>query len=86
MCFTFRFICYRIILYCSEYGTVVLFYYSRDLKDIYCLGLVILQLPNNNFTCAFAGQIKEAVLNGVSLEDDKREQFNKIQQVCLYEN
>ncbi|MBA0562630.1 hypothetical protein Golob_007661, partial [Gossypium lobatum] len=26
-------------------------------------------------------QIKEAVLNGVSLEDDKREQFNKIQQV-----
>ncbi|MBA0804891.1 hypothetical protein Gohar_004447, partial [Gossypium harknessii] len=25
-------------------------------------------------------QIKEAVLNGVSLEDDKREQFNKIQQ------
>ncbi|OVA10778.1 Peptidase M3A/M3B [Macleaya cordata] len=26
------------------------------------------------------GQIKEAVLNGVSLEDDKREQFNKVQQ------
>lgn len=25
-------------------------------------------------------QIKEAILNGVSLEDDKREQFNKIQQ------
>ncbi|KAK9134204.1 hypothetical protein Syun_013534 [Stephania yunnanensis] len=26
------------------------------------------------------GQIKEAVLNGVSLEDEKREQFNKVQQ------
>ncbi|KAK1292841.1 hypothetical protein QJS10_CPB17g02455 [Acorus calamus] len=26
------------------------------------------------------GQVKEAVLNGVSLEDDKREQFNKIEQ------
>ncbi|KAI3909603.1 hypothetical protein MKW98_014020 [Papaver atlanticum] len=26
------------------------------------------------------GQLKEAVLNGVSLEDDKREQFNKVQQ------
>ncbi|KAI3982216.1 hypothetical protein MKX01_019122 [Papaver californicum] len=26
------------------------------------------------------GQIKEAVLNGVSLEDDKRQQFNKVQQ------
>ncbi|XVE86900.1 hypothetical protein DITRI_Ditri18aG0072800 [Diplodiscus trichospermus] len=28
-------------------------------------------------------QIKEAVLNGVSLEDDKREQFNKIEQVSF---
>lgn len=32
---------------------------------------------------ACAAQIKEAVLNGVSLEDDKREQFNKIEQVCF---
>lgn len=30
-----------------------------------------------------AAQIKEAILNGVSLEDDKRDQFNKIEQVCL---
>ncbi|XP_011012058.1 PREDICTED: probable cytosolic oligopeptidase A [Populus euphratica] len=29
-------------------------------------------------------QIKEAVLNGVALDDDKREQFNKIEQVLLY--
>lgn len=29
-----------------------------------------------------AAQIKEAILNGVSLEDDKRDQFNKIAQVC----
>lgn len=28
-----------------------------------------------------AAQIKEAVLNGVSLEDNKREYFNEIQQV-----
>ncbi|KAM3252570.1 hypothetical protein P3L10_006640 [Capsicum annuum] len=26
-------------------------------------------------------QIKEAVLSGITLEDDKREQFNKIEQV-----
>ncbi|MBA0717451.1 hypothetical protein Golax_005273, partial [Gossypium laxum] len=32
------------------------------------------------FYCMYSAQIKEAVLNGVSLEDDKREQFNKIQQ------
>jgi hypothetical protein len=36
--------------------------------------------------CIFANtaQIKEAVLNGVALDDDKREQFNKIEQVLLY--
>lgn len=33
--------------------------------------------------CTCAAQIKEAILNGVSLEDDKRDQFNKIQQVCF---
>ncbi|KAE8701151.1 hypothetical protein F3Y22_tig00110548pilonHSYRG00374 [Hibiscus syriacus] len=31
------------------------------------------------------GQITEAVLSGVSLEDDKREQFNKIEQVQYHE-
>lgn len=31
----------------------------------------------------FAAQIKEAVLNGVALEDDKREEFNKIEQVIF---
>jgi len=36
--------------------------------------------------CTFADQIKEAVLNGVSLEDDKREQFNKIEQVRYFNN
>lgn len=36
-----------------------------------------------NYNCVDAAQIKEAVLNGVSLEDDKKDQFNKIQQVCL---
>jgi hypothetical protein len=30
-----------------------------------------------------AAQIKEAVLNGVSLEDDKRQHFNEIQQVSF---
>lgn len=30
-----------------------------------------------------AAQIKEAVLNGVSLEDDKRQRFNEIQQVSF---
>jgi hypothetical protein len=36
--------------------------------------------------CIFVNtaQIKEAVLNGVALDDDKREQFNKIEQVLLY--
>jgi hypothetical protein len=34
---------------------------------------------------SFAGQIKEAVLSGVALEDDKRENFNKIEQVCFNE-
>lgn len=31
--------------------------------------------------CFGAAQIKEADLNGVSLEEDKRENFNNIQQV-----
>lgn len=35
------------------------------------------------FDLCFSAQLKEAILNGVSLEDDKREQFNKIEQVCL---
>lgn len=30
-----------------------------------------------------AAQIKDAVLTGIALEDDKREQFNKIEQVCF---
>lgn len=30
--------------------------------------------------CTHAASIKEAVLGGVSLEDSKREEFNKIQQ------
>lgn len=30
-----------------------------------------------------SAQIKEAVLSGIALEDDKREEFNKIEQVCL---
>lgn len=30
----------------------------------------------------YTAQIREAVLNGVSLEDEKREHFNKIEQVC----
>jgi len=29
----------------------------------------------------FSAQIKEAVLSGIALEDDKREEFNKIEQV-----
>ncbi|MBA0730332.1 hypothetical protein Golax_025610, partial [Gossypium laxum] len=32
------------------------------------------------FYCMYSAQIKEVVLNGVSLENDKREQFNKIEQ------
>lgn len=44
---------------------------------------IILHLTNKTM-CVFAGQIKEAVLNGVSLEDDKRESFNKIEQVCYF--
>lgn len=35
------------------------------------------------FNCACAAQIKEAVLSGVSLEDDKRDEFNKIEQVIF---
>ena len=34
--------------------------------------------------CAHAASIKDAVLSGISLEDDDREEFNKIQQVCSY--
>lgn len=34
--------------------------------------------------CTCAAQIKEAILNGVSLEDDKRDQFNKIEQVWFH--
>lgn len=30
-----------------------------------------------------AGQVKEAVLNGVALEDEQREKFNEIEQVHL---
>ncbi|KAH7846808.1 hypothetical protein Vadar_018425 [Vaccinium darrowii] len=30
------------------------------------------------------GQLKVAILNGVSLEDDKRERFKKIEQVCFH--
>ncbi|PPR80684.1 hypothetical protein GOBAR_AA40030 [Gossypium barbadense] len=38
------------------------------------------QLLSEARKCIVGAQIKEAVLNGVSLEDDKREQFNKIEQ------
>ena len=31
----------------------------------------------------YAARIKEAVLNGVSLEDEKRDRFNKIEQVSF---
>ena len=42
-------------------------------------------MPNFNThgCCTYATQIKEAILNGVSLDDDKRDQFNKIQQVYI---
>lgn len=33
-----------------------------------------------------AAQIRDAVLNGISLEDDKRQRFNEIQQVSFYMN
>lgn len=37
-----------------------------------------------NMLCTCAAQIKEAILNGVALEDDKRDQFNKIEQVWFH--
>ncbi|KAI3962937.1 hypothetical protein MKW92_006194 [Papaver armeniacum] len=37
--------------------------------------------PWSSSTVSYLCQIKEAVLSGVSLEDDKREQFNKVQQL-----
>jgi hypothetical protein len=50
-----------------------------------CYGLDLCHLMRDSkfCTCLHSAQIKEAILNGVSLEDDKREQFNKIQQVCF---
>ncbi|KAB5526543.1 hypothetical protein DKX38_020390 [Salix brachista] len=37
-------------------------------------------IHTHDFVMPFSSQIKEAVLNGVALDDDKREQFNKIEQ------
>jgi hypothetical protein len=41
-------------------------------------------MPDGFYIFMNTAQIKEGVLNGVALDDDKREQFNKIEQVLLY--
>ena len=42
-------------------------------------------MPDGFYIFMNTAQIKEGVLNGVALDDDKREQFNKIEQVLLYQ-
>lgn len=51
--------------------------------DVFWIQLSFSTTHNKFFACFHAAQIKEAILNGVSLEDDKRDQFNKIEQVSF---
>lgn len=56
-------------------------YYLAVIKHLdYCLTC---NMPGYFSICVCTAQIKEAVLSGVALEDDKREEFNKIEQVRL---
>ena len=47
------------------------------------LDLCCMTFDSKFFTCLHAGQMKNAILNGVELEDNKRELLNKIEQVCF---
>ena len=51
----------------------VLSYYSLEFRPLI-------------LTFWFSDQLKEAVLSGVALEDEKKDQFNKIQQVLSFLN
>ena len=52
-------------------------------KRIFFYNFQCLEICANYGIRLFSAQIKEAVLSGIALEDDKREEFNKIEQVCL---
>ena len=47
------------------------------------LDLCCMTFDSKFFTCLHAGQMKNAILNGVELEDNKRELLNKIEQVSF---
>lgn len=60
----------------------------KALQFILLMNILLLSMCNECscgtfyiFIPTYPAQIKEAVLNGIALEDDKREQFNKIEQV-----